>query len=983
MRLWVEASAGSGKTTDLIRSVTHLLASGEVGLSEIVAITFTEKAAGELKLRLREELEAQLPNPNLQRALSQLELAQFATVHGFCQHLLQENPVQARVDPLFTVLDPGAAQRIFSECFQDWFQSALQDPLANPGLNRLQRRRFHAQDYLGRASGLRASLQRLALRLAEHRDRAEEWLQPEPGWQKAAGDLLIQLQDLEPLYHDGLADWVKGHYRPIALALQSYRLHQDTREQEAALCACYKALRSLHEPSSKTQKANRPMAEALYQCKLALESWKSQADADLMARLYQELQPLLKEFSSRKARSGRLDFLDLLLRTRELLSQPETCARIQQRYRYLFLDEFQDTDPIQAEIVHLLGQNGLYLVGDPKQAIYRFRRGDPSVYLKFQQQHQLKERHLDNNYRSRPELVEFLNQAFEPVFQADPYALQAGYRPMQSVRQPRPDQPALLALPFQPRPNRPQLDPIRKEMAELTAEFLDWLLHQSNFQVCQRDGQWRPVRDRDVCLLFRAASQNLEPILEQLEARAIAHLSLSGRGLHQREEVAALRTALEAIEWPQDRLSVFATLRGPLFGLDEPLLGPYWEKHGHFDPLRAQTTSDDPVDRVLLLLAELHRLRNQRPAGETLERLVEASGYRLHLAQWPQASQCLANLARLQRLSWSFEARGSSSFRAFVDYLLELSLEESGSEGLAADEGLPGVRILTVHSSKGLEFPVVLLADPATAPLLPVTEAFCPDSGQFACGLDDIYPQHFHQLRPREEAILKAESDRLAYVAATRARDLLVIPRFSDRESWLEPLVRALREEHLWQPPAPRPKTPPSSLEPAQLFAEKPARPEFARQSASWRQAQQELRHQASVGLKVINRHPFEDIPVEVVQLGPGGGNLELGRRLHAALALALQPEEADPDLQERLQRIYASDLWRPGWREVPLACPVAPGVVLEGLADLVFRTEQGYTVVEFKSDGDCPEYHQQLAGYAYALGQATGARVRAVLAIV
>ncbi|MBS2040873.1 UvrD-helicase domain-containing protein [bacterium] len=982
MRLWVEASAGSGKTTDLIRSVTHLLGSGQARLSQIVAITFTEKAAGELKLRLREELETQTHNPQLQQALNQLELAQFFTVHGFCQHLLQENPVQAQVDPLFTVLEPVAANRIFSECFNDWFQSALQDPLAFPGLNRLQRRRFHAQDYLGRASGLRASLQRLALRLAEHRDHAIEWLQPPPGWQKANPELITALQDLEPHYHEALADWLKACYRPIALALQSYRLHQDTREQEAALCACYKALRSLSEPSNKLHKVNRAMASALYDCKLALEQWKGQADADLMARLYQELQPLLDEFARRKARLGRLDFLDLLLRTRELLSHPEIRAQLQQRYPYLFVDEFQDTDPIQADIVRLLGQNGLYLVGDPKQAIYRFRRGDPSVYSKFQQQQQLEERHLDNNYRSRPQLVEYFNRAFQPVFQNDPFRLQAGFRPMTAIRQDSLEQPALLALPFQPRPNTPKLDQIRQEMAQLTGTFLDWLLRRSNYQVCHQ-GQWRPLCDRDVCLLFRTAAHNLEPILEELDARGIAHLSLSGRGLHQREEVAVLRTALEAVEWPQDRLSVFATLRGPLFGLDEPLLSPYWEKHGHFDPLQAKESEHDPVAASLHLLAQLHHQRNQQPAGETLEQLVERTGFRLHLAQWPQGSQCLANLARLQRLSWTFEARGASSFRAFVDYLLELSEEESGSEGLAADEGLPGIRILTVHSSKGLEFPVVILADPATAPLLNVTETVCPESGRFACGLDDIYPEHFHQLRPREEAILRAESDRLAYVAATRARDLLVVPRFSERESWLAPLVRALEDEHVWQPEASAPAAPPSSPDPARLFAKQQTKSEPEERSVRWRKKQQQVRQRASGGLQIVNRHSFQETAVEVVHLGPGGGNLDLGRRLHAALAVALAIDQADPDLQDRLRRIYASPLWQPGWREVPLSCPVAEGVVLEGVADLVFQNQDGYTVVDFKSDGDRPEYHQQLAGYAQALSQATGSKVRAVLAVV
>ena len=228
---------------------------------------------------------------------------------------------------------------------------------------------------------------------------------------------------------------------------------------------------------------------------------------------------------------------------------------------------------------------------------------------------------------------------------------------------------------------------------------------------------------------------------------------------------------------------------------------------------------------------------------------------------------------------------------------------------------------------------------------------------------------------------MRAESDRLAYVAATRARDLLVVPRFSDRESWLAPLVRALRQEDVWRGSGGSVEVQ-ALVDPAQLFAPGDST-EAAVESERWLERQREIRARAGGGLKVINRHPFDDIAVEVVHLGPGGGNRELGRRLHQALALGVEPEAAEEDLQERLRRVYSSSLWRPGWREVPLTAPVAEGVVLEGVADLVFESEGVYTVVDFKSDGDRPEYHQQLAGYAFALKQATGAPVRAVLAVI
>ena len=269
---------------------------------------------------------------------------------------------------------------------------------------------------------------------------------------------------------------------------------------------------------------------------------------------------------------------------------------------------------------------------------------------------------------------------------------------------------------------------------------------------------------------------------------------VGGRSFYDREEVQAVKNALCAVEWPDDELSLYATLRGPFFALSDDAILAYRDAAGDgaslgpLHPLRALDVpppDDDgavaDVIEALSVLRKLHVGRNRRPIADTLERLLAATRAHAGIAIWPTGEQALANVLRVLDMARRFEAQGATSFRAFVDRLDADAESGTAGEAPVVEEGTEGVRIMTVHRAKGLEFPVVILADP-TAPVVHAQPTRHVDQarGLWAEALAGAMPREL--LDHAEEVLAKdrEENVRLAYVAATRARDLLVVPVVGD-----------------------------------------------------------------------------------------------------------------------------------------------------------------------------------------------------------
>jgi ATP-dependent helicase/nuclease subunit A len=544
------------------------------------------------------------------------------------------------------------------------------------------------------------------------------------------------------------------------------------------------------------------------------------ADADLASLLFRELWGLdsprkgvVRTYDELKARAGKLDFLDLLVLTRDLLRADESVrVGLQTRFTHLLVDEFQDTDPLQADMLLLLAADDpkesdpdrvkvvpgkLFLVGDPKQSIYRFRRAEVSLY------ETIKERLvaqgaslvlLRTSFRSAPSIQSFVNAAFEPRMQPNERRSQAAYVPLAPSRPDPEGRPTLIALPV-PRPysdyGKVTSWKIEESLPDAVGAFVDWLVNESGWTITER-GASEPVRvgARHVCLLFKRlqsfGNDVTRPYVRALEVRRLPHVLVGGKSFHEREEVIALRSALGAIEWPDDGMSVYAALRGPFFALSDDALIAFRHTQRHLHPLRKRdeaklTELTKPVADSLDVLARLHIGRNRRSIADTIAQFLEATRAHAGVAIWPAGEQALGNILRVLDMARRFEQGSVTSFRAFVGRLEEDAERGGVNEAPVVEEGTDGVRIMTVHKAKGLEFPVVILVDPtANATFREPSRYVDPKRKLWAVPLCGASPK---ELLDRREEILeqdREEAIRLLYVATTRARELLVIPVVGD-----------------------------------------------------------------------------------------------------------------------------------------------------------------------------------------------------------
>jgi ATP-dependent helicase/nuclease subunit A len=460
MSVVVEAAAGTGKTTELISRIVHVIAEGRARIQEIAAVTFTEKAAGELKLRLRARLEeerqralTEAPQTNLREATARLEEAHINTIHGFCADLLRERPVEAQVDPAFKSLDDGASARLYNEAFELWLQEKLKDP--PEGVRRALRR----PTWDDPTARLRAA----GWELIQWQDYKKAWSR-DPFARETQIDALVEkvhaFADLtkSPLKsNDGFHEDTR----------KARRLSDDIRQVEKVRDRDYDGLEAdfvsfvsyLDEEAKKFRDPRggygadyakgiprEHVLAAHGEFMSAVKRFAELANADLAALLHAELAESIERYNQLKTRNGRLNFLDLLLRARDMSRDCRAVREeFQHRFKCIFIDEFQDTDPLQVEILLLLsadnpsvsdwrqvspGPGRLFVVGDPKQGIYRFRRADLGIYQRVKDlliKNGASSLELTTSFRAVPSIQNAINAAFEPVMTGDRETLQADY----------------------------------------------------------------------------------------------------------------------------------------------------------------------------------------------------------------------------------------------------------------------------------------------------------------------------------------------------------------------------------------------------------------------------------------------------------------------------------------------------------------------------------------------------------------------------
>jgi len=1051
--LFVEAGAGSGKTRSLVGRVTQLVLhdADPVPLRHVAAVTFTEKAGAELRDRLRANFERERRQANereqherASEALEDLDSAAIGTLHSFAQRILSQHPIEAGLPPLVEVLDEVASSVAFEERWSVMQKELLEsDELAEALL-------------LALSAGVKLEhLRSLTRAFGADWDLIRDRVQEEPARVNLpeVAELAAEAFRLAARADGCRKDDDKFLPRLAALAVwgESLSTAADDRSRFAALLAA-QDLKFAHG-----QKPNWPDLAAL-----KAECQDLQQRADEAAAVFTEatLRPLahwiarqVEAAAKARAAEGRLEFHDLLVLARDLLrNHAETREALQKQYPRLLLDEFQDTDPIQIELaVRIAGgreadatdwrdivlpPGSLFVVGDPKQSIYRFRRASISLYLETSEWFSAEDRvTLNTNFRTVDPVLGWVNQVFAEIIQHEPN-VQPTYVPLLSHRtEAPPTGPAVVVLGRDEHPEKHTADELRAlEADDVAAAITQALIDQWTVWDETRK-TWRPIRLVDIAVLIPSRI-SLGALETAFDSANVPYRAESSSLVYQASEVRELLMAAQAIADPSDQFACVMALRSPLFGCGDDDLWTWKQAHGSFHVLaptedtvaRLDSPTPHSVAQALGYLRGLHRRARWMSPSEVLGALVAE---RLMLEVAVGGSRPRDTWRRLrfvidQARAWSEVEHGG--LRSYLVWAAKQGEDTSRvAEAVLPETDVDAVRIMTIHGAKGLEFPMVVLSGMSTNPRVQRgVQLLWTDAGYAVHLVGAMQTNDFKDAAPVDEQMDAHERRRLLYVAATRARDHLVVSlhrcpggsvtnaRLMADVGGTEAGAVAFEAGSSQALPDARPTvSPPPHLAAWQermagvraATARKPA------QSASGLEGTEpEVVLTADPSLAAGEAKGGRDIDLPPWHKGRYGS--AVGRAVHGVLQIVdlatgaglddavdaqCQAEgvaQFTDEVRALVQSALASEIVqqaaaRPHWRESYVGTADEDGTLIEGFVDLMYREDDGsLRVVDYKTDAipaaaipaRAAFYQPQLDAYAKCVTKATGQPVHSTL---
>jgi ATP-dependent helicase/nuclease subunit A len=1069
--LLVEAGAGSGKTHMMAARMASGIASGKYQIEHMAAVTFTRKAASELRGRFQLALESQLASgiagvrldpdqeARVHAALGNLERFVSGTIHSFCAHLLRERPVESGLAPGFSELDETEGAELRAEAWRDFLANAR--TTGHPLLVEL------------REAGLKTGLLQKAFATVcelEDVDFPTGNAQPpdvKDVWQKL-DRFWADLSKLLPTSIDPETT-CKVQQRAVRFR-RELRIGNTRRGRTATLVDLLSiwapnpgiVLKHWPDPPSPKPRTGT-VAKALH------EAFRNDVVTPFMnvwrQYLYRIVVTLLSEARATAAaarmRRNTLTYNDLLFKSATLLRERADVRKaLQSKHRWLFVDEFQDTDPVQAEIVFLLAAEeppgepavaaagrradhvsldwrsvalrpgALFVVGDPKQSIYRFRRADIEIY------NLVRARiagsasgaiiPLTTNFRSTAALCDWANSVFTSEFPpaATPYSPQ--YAPLE----PAPVERVATV--------RHEADAKRTKTAPRTASGVCTLTTGADvegsevatveaeriatFIRAEVDGGRRTYGDFLVLTRTITRKNRLLPYVQALEALEIP-MEVSGAGAFaESREVKALTLLLRALSDPQDSVSLVGVLRGPLFGISDRELFAFKQAGGWFSIFceAAQSASAErqaaPVASALASLRQYHRWTRVLPPPAAVERMLEHTGYLALATTTPDGVEAGDLVHAVDRVRQVMESGASLAEAALA---LETDTEAPGDiESLPLEPGRSAVvRVMNLHKAKGLEAKVVFLADPCGDRWRHVSRRV-ERHGDSARGWFSIekdgegrgpkviaQPAGWDGMVEEELKYLDAEETRLRYVAATRARELLVVGRWAKPgegrpwgtfDRWLVGVPELPLPAKVTVPSVPAPKISAASRTDASVQRESA----LARaRAATWSvtSVTAEARHISKMA-RPIDAMPDDPTQVltAVTPARRADAGLAWGTLIHGLLEHAMRHKDAaredlrrlalwltveEPQLRavidealDTVERAARADFWstarsHPQSVEAPFTVAEARRLT-NGVIDLLFESDAGWQVVDYKTDRSIEEgrYAAQLDAYKTAL---------------
>jgi exodeoxyribonuclease-5 len=890
--LLVEAGAGSGKTAVLAGRIAMMLAA-RILPKTIAAVTFTELAASELLVRVHDfvddllagnippELRVALPEglsdaqrDHLTKARTAIDEITCSTIHGFCQRLIKPYPVEADIDPGAAVMDRGQADLAFVEIVETWLRErlsgaeggllaemVLHDPaetvnLIHKVLADLRRRRTSP---LRPAAALPPLVQ-------EFRDRASafaELMRQSGAVEEATAAYAAGFQEMA----EGLAFAITADDSATLIRLLVCQPHPDLCTQAGNFLVFRRktkwveAAKRAGLAKADGERLNDAAQGHYAACCGAWQTLLENAASRILADIIVEVQPVAQRFRDYKRAAALLDFDDLIFAARNLLRDHDEIRRaLAGRYVHVLVDEFQDTDPLQTEIFwRLCGEppagasaakwedfkirpGALFLVGDPKQAIYRFRGADVAAYVRardaFVAQDSSSVLPISTNFRSCAAILSYVNDRFKAPLSS---VGQPGFTPLDPFHDDRSGGLCVAALDVAvaDENGKASAEQRRDGEAEAVAEMCARLIG-SEMVLDRKSGGSRVCRPGDIALLA-PTGRDLWRYEEALERRGIPVATQAGKGLFRRQEIQDLIALTRVLADRRDTLALGALLRGPLVGLtEEELLDIVWALPRSEDDPEALPRLDLGVDpesvkhplarNILEKLQALRRQVNATTPHDLLSQAVDVLRVRPILLQrhHGQAERALANVDLYISLSRSYAVRG---LRAFAEAMTAAWTDESRAVEGRPDAQEEAVALYTMHAAKGLEWPIVVPVNTMTGIIAAGTAVTDRESDCFHCPVFGVEPVGYAEARDAEKAELDREHVRLWYVAATRARELLVLPRLDaspSKSAWIALLdlsladLPALDLSHLPAEPGAA-EAPPANTQTREIFVQEAA----------------------------------------------------------------------------------------------------------------------------------------------------------------
>lgn len=1020
----VEAGAGSGKTRSLVERMVALVAGGKCTVDRLAAVTFTRKAASELKGRFQLALEKAFASEhdpgkrkNLGRALDDLDRCFLGTIHSFCAAILRERPVEASLDPEFEELDELEDALIREKAWEDYLvRVQVEDPGRLEDLLKIDVEAGDLKDCYAAIStypeveiaggdASRPNLAEARAELYKLLELAEEKLPstvPDKGWdglqkllRKALGrrrvfnmgDDLVLLRILAALDREG------------AITQNRWPNKDDAKFMKST----FDGFRKNHILP-------------------ALKAWREYRHSLVL----DFVKPAVELYAGRRAEQSRLNFQDLLMITAGLLRENTEVRRyFQERFTHVLVDEFQDTDPIQAEIMfYLAGRDAdernwrrivprpgaLFVVGDPKQSIYRFRRADIDTYNEVKKLiagSGGKVLNLTVNFRSVREIGDMVNPVFSALLPGEANPYQAVFTSLDTVRESEEGTASGTRVITIPKVDWHK----QKEIAEIDAAriagWIRWALDGgislSRSESEREAGLTERPRPGDFMILLRYKS-NMDIYARALEKQGIPFHIAGGRGFSGSSDLAEVMKVLKAVMVPDDPVRLAAALRGSLFGLSDGLLWRFKKAGGRFNYNAPVPEDLEPGDRDIFLWAyELFkRFRDwtmKLPASAAMENIITELGVIPYTLTGELGKSRSGHIVQCVEFVAAAERRGVTSFSSILEYLdllLKAGVEEEINIAPWEDDA---VRLMNLHKAKGLEAPVVFLADPGKNASHPpdrhINRVGDTPRGYFVIKKENGYtteiigqPLEWDKYSEEEMKYLSAEETRLLYVAATRARNLLVVSTYPSKPE-LSPWsllhgylsgVPELEDDEV-------DKTEAASCERTVLSQEdlEKARKGFA----------------DMVSTANTPSYSVESVTSLAKEAGEGperkatGRGQSWGRVVHRVLEVCTKkapinlelfvdnviagegraPEEKDQVIN-LVSQIIESDLWqrmlksKRRFMEVPfLARDDSPenggDRIVSGVIDLVFEEEDGWVITDYKTDTiESEEQLRELAKY-------------------